>query len=213
MSNEHDNDPIPEPDAEPTAAEEKHARSFADLVDDLVDGKAAPPAMPAETRELLTTAGMIHASTTEVSLDDTRRDAIIDRAFAQTLPAELRSVDDPASDSDGNDIPSLTERRNRLHAVPWLVAAVAAAAAVFFALNPPTKKSKTATRVRVQYIEQTPVSAQLRSRPADPLIGRIAPKDSAAASERLDRIFSDRLSGYRDLRLRRRVRTTPGGSK
>lgn len=211
MSNEHEIDPIPEPDAEPTAAEQKRAKSFADLVDDLVDGKAAPPAMPAETRELLTTAGMIHASTTEVSLDDARRDAIIDRAFAQTLPAELRSVDD-AGDAAGAEVASLAERRNRLHAVPWLVAAVAAAAAVFFALNPPAQnKSQSATRVR--YIDQTPVSAHNRSRPADPLIGKIAPNNSAAASDRLDRIFSDRLSGYRDLHLRRRARTTPGGSK
>ncbi len=215
MSNEHDSDLIPDPDATATDAEKARAKSFAALVDDMVDGKALPPAMPAEDRELLTAATMIHASTTEVELDAAKRDSLIEKAFQQTLPDQLRSVeDDTASGGAGvAPIASLSDRRNRRQAVPWMIAAVAAAAAVFFALNPMTRSPKRATTVKTRLIEQTPVSAQHRSRPADPLIGRITTNNSAAASQRLDRIFSDRLSGYRDLRLRRRVRTTPGGRK
>jgi len=225
MSDE--NDKIPEPDENATDAEKARAESFASLLDDMVDGKPSPAAMAADERELLTAATMIHASTNEAELDASKRDELINKAFQQTLPEQvrpeqLRSVDDASADSGKGSISSLAELRERKESkaknnsgqkLPWLIAAVAAAAAVFFALNPPTRSSKTATRVETRIVDTTPVSAQHRSRPADPLIGRIANTQSAAASQRLDRIFSDRMSGYRDLRLRRRARITQGGKK
>lgn len=218
MSHEDDLDLVPEPDASASDAEKARAKSFAALVDNLVSGKPTPPAMPAEERELLEVATMIQACTTEVELDTARRDRLIDKAFEQILPAQLRSVENEPSDRDelpanpASDITPLAPRRRRLGQVaPWLVAAVAAAAAVVFALRPPAANTANTAR-NIIIIEQTPVSAHHRSRPADPLIGRISSTHSAAASQRLDRIYDDRLSGFRDLRLRRRARTT-GGKK
>ncbi len=62
MSTSDDNDfltgTVPDPDAEPTAAERAHAKTFADLVDKTLSGRT-PPAMSADDRALLEVATVI----------------------------------------------------------------------------------------------------------------------------------------------------------
>jgi hypothetical protein len=90
-------------------------------------------------------------------------------------------------------------RRGRLgKIIPWALTAVAAAAALFLALQRPAPEHSASLREPAP----TSLSEVHRSRPADALIGQI-PRDRAErASDRLDMIYADRMAGYRDLRLR-----------
>jgi hypothetical protein len=194
MSRDDDNDLIPEPEASADEAESARAESFGELIDGLLAGPATPPALTPGDRDLLEIATMVRASTSEMELADEHRDRLIDRAFtdAMKLPASAEApVSAPA------DVIPLT-RRPLMRALPWVAATVAAAAAVMLFVTRPSFTTQTRTVV----VERTQLSTMHRSRPADTLIGRIDPADAGRASERLDIIFADRMTGYRDLQLR-----------
>lgn len=87
-------------------------------------------------------------------------------------------------------------------ALPWTVAAVSAAAALVLALRMAREPAMSQPGPG-QGAQQAPrLQPMHRSRPADDLIGEIPRPRAAAASDRVDMIFADRLMGYRDLRLR-----------
>jgi len=83
---------------------------------------------------------------------------------------------------------------------PWAIATtstlVAAAAVIALVVRAPLPVPAAAAALPV---EQT-------SRPADPLFGPISHEHAGDAATRIDTIFADRLDGYRDRELARRVK-------
>jgi hypothetical protein len=192
-----DDDDLPDllPDAEPTAAELARARSFGELIDKAVAGRT-PPAMPADERALLETATVIRASAGRVELPAARRTALVEAALRAAIdgtahPASVPSIAPP--------VDAVAERRGRLRrAAPWAVAAlsttVAAAAAVLLWLGRPAPTAPVAMPE-----EQLPLIQ--RSRPADAVVGRIPRERAGDAAARIDAIYADRLTGYRERTL------------
>lgn len=180
--------PVPGPDDEPTAAERAHARSFADLVDKVVAGRA-PAAMPAEDRALIEVATVIRAASGAVELSAARRASIVEEALH-------RAVDKAAPATPG--VTSITARR--ASRAPWVIAAVTSAVAIAAILALVLRPAPRAPAVAP--IAEAPTLPQhLRSRPADPLIGAIPRDRSGDAAARIDAIFADRLDAYRELSL------------
>ncbi len=193
MSDDEKKDLIPEPDASSDEVEQARAKSFGELVDGLLAGESTPVALTPDHRDLLEAATMVRASNRDAELDSKRRASLIERALADAMkvPTAIAPVADPPTPLPA-DVTPLRPRRV-LRAVPWVAATVAAAAALLLALSRPD----TITRTETVVIETPKLSAMHRSRPADPLIGKIERIDSGRASERLDMIFADRMTGYR----------------
>jgi hypothetical protein len=129
--------------------------------------------------------------------EDAAADAAAGRSgeLPQASPADPDGHRPEDAPDDVSDLGA--RRRARLgKVIPWAFTAVAAAAALFFALQRPAPE-RTASLP-----EPASLSEVHRSRPADALIGQI-PRDRAErASDRLDVIYADRMAGYRDLHLR-----------
>src|SRR5262245_1323275 len=79
-----DDDEIPGPDDEPTAAEKARARSFGDLVDRAVAGRA-PAAMSPDDRALIEVATVIRGAAGKVELDASRASNLIEAALASAV--------------------------------------------------------------------------------------------------------------------------------
>ena len=187
----HDDDyldrDVPSPDEDATPSERSHAKTFADIVDKAIVGRA-PAAMSADDRALLEVATLIRASNGSVELAADRQQAIVEDALRQAIGG--------AGASAAGGVTPIASRRARRW-VPWTVAAastlVAAAAVLMLWLRaaPEPVIMETAAAVPSEWT----------SRPSDALIGPIAPEQSGAASARIDTIFADRLDGYRERRL------------
>src|SRR5688500_4347816 len=185
---------VPDPDAEPTASEKAHAKTFADLVDKTLSGRT-PPAMSADDRALLEVATVIRATSGNVPLAPGKQRSIVEDALRQAVGGG------PATSMPG--VTPITSARRR--ALPWVItgaSSLGAAAAIVMLL------------VRGQ--QQPPLAAAATpatwtSRPADSLIGPIERERAGDASARIDTIFADRLDGYRDRRLSRQA--TSGGKR
>jgi hypothetical protein len=203
--------PIPAPDAVADGAEKARARAFGDLIDKVIAGKA-PAAVPAEERALLEVATVIRAATRPVDLGAVKTRSIVESALATAIerkggggPARLT---DPSVPVPGV-VPIGHARAKRL--APWIIAGatslVAAAAIALLLMRPAAPAQQSADRTPPR-----PLPAQLRSRPADPLIGVIARAPSlddagGATMMRIDTIYADRLAGYRERTL------SAGGAK
>lgn len=178
--------PVPDPDAEPTAAERAHAKTFADLVDKTLAGRT-PPAMSADDRALLEVATVIRAAHGNVELGAAKQRSLVEDALRQAVG------DAPAQKAD---VTPIARGRARGWA-PWAVAAtsmvVAAAAIAMLWLRTPAQ---------VIVREPAPVPVSWKSRPADALIGPIDPAKAGDAVSRIDTIYADRLAGYRERTLR-----------
>src|SRR6185312_8206844 len=113
MPTNDDNDfltgPVPEPDAEPTAAERAHAKTFADLVDKTLAGRT-PPAMSADDRALLEVATVIRAASGKVSLPEPTQRSIVEGALRQAVGG-----------AGAKDVVPITRGRVRRWA-PWAIA-------------------------------------------------------------------------------------------
>ncbi|MDB4959040.1 MAG: hypothetical protein JWO36_6609 [Myxococcales bacterium] len=186
--------PVPEPDAEPTATERAHAKTFADIVDKTLLGRA-PAAMSADDRALLEVATVIRAASGNAELSASKQRSAVEDALRQAIggnPATSGSL------GSGLSVPITRSRTRRI--VPWAISGVSVlvAAAALIALW-----VRAPRQVSVPH-EVAGIPAEWKSRPADVLIGPIAHEHSADASARLDTIFADRLEGYRERRLERR---------
>jgi hypothetical protein len=187
---------VPDPDAEPTAAERAHAKTFADLVDKTLSGRT-PPAMSADDRALLEVATVIRAVSGGLELAPVKQRSLVEDVLRQAVGATR---------GPSHSMPSVTPiDRGRRRWLPWAIAgtstAVAAAAIAMLWLRTPPRHETTVLR-------EAPAS--WTSRPADGLVGPI-PRDRAAdASARIDDIFADRLDGYRERRLER-IKLKGGG--
>lgn len=111
--------------------------------------------------------------------------------------------DETPSERSTTDVRVRRRRADRVvRTLPWVVATVAAAAAVIIFVVPRDKKDGERAERPIP-ADVTKLSVANTSRPADPLVGRIERSAAGAASDRIDIIFADRLDGYRDLQLRR----------
>jgi hypothetical protein len=197
--------------AEISSSERARAEGFARLVDGLLAGEPIPPAMDSEDRALLEAATMVVASTQEVRLSAERTRTLVDDALEQALTGEnRRNTSPPLGDDEGDkprraredtDVIRINRRRadRFVRALPWVVATVAAAAAILLFFTRPENLGDTTGQ---EVAQQGAYSLSHRSRPADTLVGQIPREASGDASTRLDMIYTDRLAGYRDLTLR-----------
>lgn len=187
MANDDDilTGPIPDPDAEPTASEKAHAKTFADLIDKTLSGRV-PPAMSADDRALLEVATVIRAASGNVPLAPGKQRSIVEDALRQAVGG--------AAATSLPGVTPITAARRRW--VPWAIATgsslVAAAAIAMLVVRTPSKPTVAI---------ETP--STWTSRPADSLIGPIAREHAGDASARIDTIFADRLDGFRERRLSR----------
>lgn len=187
---------IPDPDDEPSAAERAHAKSFGELVDSTLLGRPLPPAMSADERALIEVATVIRAGSGGMHLAPSAQRSIVEDALKKAIGEPTRSAELPAVTPPAID--ALAEARAKRRVLPWLVSGVAmvvaAAAVIVMLVRTPTVTSIPTVPVAVTPIEET-------SRPTDALIGPIDKRDAGAASTRIDTIFADRLSGFRDRTL------------
>ena len=183
--------PVPEPDAEATAAERAHAKTFADIVDKTLHGRT-PPAMSADDRALLEVATVIRAASGNVELSAGTQRSIVEDALRQAVGGRQRRSDRRWRDADlarpraplGAVDDRGGQRRSSLPPRSWCCGCarpVTARAPIAAAADP-----RTGRRV-----------------PADPLIGPIARDHAGDASSRIDTIFADRLDGFRERQLAR----------
>lgn len=195
----HDGDDIltgtvPAPDAEATASERAHAKTFAELVDKTLAGRT-PPAMSADDRALLEVATVIRATRGTVALGEAKTRSIVEDALRQAIGGG-------ASQGAGSSVVSITTKTRSRRVLPWAIAAgsalVAVAALLMLWLRTPDRQA-TVT-------ETVAVPTQWKSRPADALIGPIARDRVGDAGARIDTIFADRLDGYRARTLTARGR-------
>lgn len=191
----HDDDiltgPVPTPDYEPTPSERAHAKTFADIVDKALVGRA-PAAMSADDRALLEVATVIRAANGAAELSAQKQRSIVEDALRQAVGESVAS--------ERGVIPISAARSKRW--VPWVISgaslAIAAAAVILLAVRVP---KASAPQPQVGAVTKTPTT--WTSRPADPLIGPIARESADQASARIDYIYADRLDGYRERRLSR----------
>lgn len=190
---------VPDPDAEPSAAERAHAKAFAELVDKTLVSGRLPPAMSADDRALLEVATVIRATHGALVLAPSKQSSLVEDALRQAIGGGTA-----ATSLSGAPIIPIKRRW-----VPWAVAGttsmIAAAAIVLLMIRKP--------QIQVQPVAPTAsIPLEWKSRPADALIGRISSEcsgDKASCaleatvktSARIDTIFSDRLAGYRDRRF------------
>ena len=199
--------PVPDPDAEPTAAERAHAKTFAELVDKTLSGRT-PPAMSADDRALLEVATVIRATSGGLPLAAGKQRALIEDVLRQAVGAGGGAgASGPAI---AGAVTPIARGRARRWA-PWLIAAastlVAAAAVLMLWLRTPPASAPAPAPVPVAEA----VPARWTSRPTDPLIGPIPRERAGDASARIDYIFADRLDGFRERRFGPGVPGSRGG--
>lgn len=197
--------PVPDPDAEPTAAERAHARTFAELVDKTLSGRT-PPAMSADDRALLEVATVIRAASGGLQLPAAKQRSLVEDVLRQAVGEGGSRA---GASLAGAPVP--IERARGRRWAPWLVAGastlVAAAAVALLwtrAIRAPQPVAPVAGA--------DPLPASWTSRPADPLIGPIPRERAGDASARIDYIFADRLDGFRERRWSRGVSGSRGGT-
>lgn len=179
---------VPEPLDEASPSERAHARTFADIIDKAITGRA-PAAMSSDDRALLEVATVIRAANGQAELSAQRQRSIVEDALRQ-------AVGDRNTTTSGSiGVIPLASRRK---VMPWAVAGASmlVAAAALLALWLRTPGGEVVHRE-----ETAQVPTSWTSRPADPLVGPIAPEHAGEASERIDYLFADRLDGYRERRL------------
>lgn len=166
----------------PTEEELREAEAFGASVERLLDGdpggdlEGEPGAGPVD--ELTATARMIRSSLHEEHLAELKRDELIQQAMKRALarPAQL-----------------LSSRARRLAPVLALAASLmlVLGAGLMLWRGRPAGQRHVAGPPR-----------QMVSRASDELMGRPF-KDRAGAAKRLDLVYADRLSGYRQVMLAR----------
>ena len=154
------------------ARERERAARLAEAVDAFTAGEVSPAAE--DVAPAAAAARMIHAAFHEHGLPRQRRDDLV----AAALQAEATTAR------------SAAWRKPLLAVVAALLLALAAVLATV-PWRAGQRRPRTAT-----------LPSRTRSRPSDGLLGApIAPDRRGAASRRLDRVYADRLAGYRIARL------------
>jgi len=179
MANDDDilSGPVPDPDAEVTASERAHAKTFAEIVDKTLAGRT-PPAMSADDRALLEVATVIRAAHGGLDLAASKKRSIVEDALRQ-------AVGGVAATTSGGVAPIPISRARRW--APWGVASASMAVA--------------AAAIVVPWLRVPQPGTPKHGASVDSLVGPIAREHAGDASARIDIIFADRLDGYRDRAL------------
>jgi hypothetical protein len=168
-----------------TVDERGDAVSLARLVNHMLDGQAAPPAMDAEERALLEAATQVHASLGEAGLPPARAKALLDGVFPRRdpsvpfvpVPGRRPTTAPPRAASVTSLKPPARAHARLGRTIPWAVAALCAAAALALWLKLPGAPAAPAARLRS----------------ADAVVGAPILREHAAdASARLDALVADR---------------------
>jgi len=220
---------------EPTAEELARAASLARLVDRMSAGEPPPPAMPAEDRLLLDAAAMIHAAHQPRPLSARKVNEVVAAALAQPdaeprrisrragpalipFPAGARreaATTTALGDSDAAAAPErssasgidLRPRSTRLRVMVGTVVLAMAAALALWVWSARQNRLGTGRPGGAGLATGGGLGQKLRSRSAGSLLGGpIASAESGNARARMDLVFADRLSGYREVVFRGRAR-------
>jgi hypothetical protein len=226
MSNRDDIDR--DDDAPATAGEQARAEAFGRLVDGLLAGDPLPPAMDSDDRALVEAATVVMASSRAIEPAPERTRRLVDQALEAAIlrrgggaasdrpAAPMALVPGGAGEEDPNDrsVTDVTTRRRRrsdqvARVLPWAVASLAAAAAIVLYIARPPHKDRAGDPTVEVAPPPAPSEADVprdvthTSRPADPLVGPIGEAERGKATQRIDLLYADRMSGYRDLVFRR----------
>jgi hypothetical protein len=176
----HDDD-----DGPVTPEERARAASLARLVDAMLDGREAPPALEAEDRSLLEVATAIHAGLGVETLGADRKRRLVESALAEGSRAKKDPTPiAPRRPPTVKPEPAPKQGRRVLSAAPWVVAALASAAAILLLVR------TSATPAVHHAPTHTP-------RSPDAIVGKLEPGDVEGATARIDSIYADRFAAYR----------------
>lgn len=210
-----DDDDVLGPDADADARERARARDFADLIDKVMAGRT-PAAVPAEAQALLEVATAIRATVRPVALAASRQRSIIESALATAIDrrghgAGVSATSLPVTGGAVRSIGSAPVRRRSARALPWIVATVASlVAAAAIALLIVDRRPAPVRQVSAAAPVAVTLPFEQRSRAADPLVGAIARDRAGDALGRIDAIYADRLTGFRDRTLAAAAPTSGG---
>ncbi|HEU5055288.1 MAG TPA: hypothetical protein VFU21_02130 [Kofleriaceae bacterium] len=219
-------DELEKDDAPVTAGEQARAEAFGRLVDGLLAGDPLPPAMDSDDRALVEAATVVMASSRAIEPAPERTRRLVDQALEAAIlrrggaaasdqpAAPMALVPGGGGEEDPNErsVTDVTTRRRRrsdqvARVLPWAVASLAAAAAiVLYIARPPHRDragDETAEVAPAPAVDDVPRDVTHTSRPADPLVGPIGEAERGKATQRIDLLYADRMSGYRDLVFRR----------
>jgi len=182
---------------EPASEEElAAARAFAEQVDEAIAGAAPRSQAGTNESELGDLSMMIHAAHHAPPLAEAKQQSLIDEALS--LGAGVGDCEsDFAARDKGDELARARAKRKPRWQVAAAILAVAAAIAFWMTkrnANTDVGVPLTRTQARLEVSE--------KSRPSDALIGPIERSVSAQAMDRIDRIYQDRMGGYRSLRFR-----------
>ncbi len=174
-----------DPDA-PASVEEQAAAAA--LASRLESSTSLAPHVDVD--DLATLAAVIRASAgAPVALANDVQRRVVEGALTRAMPGGVTSIAEARA------------RRSRRPVVYALGGAIAAAAGVLLAIRlggvptvpvPPPMQAKVAA---------APVPASWHPRPADALVGEIAPAAADQAGARIDLIFGDRMAAFRERTL------------
>ncbi|MEZ4400944.1 MAG: hypothetical protein R3B06_13040 [Kofleriaceae bacterium] len=162
----------PAEDSPATEAERARARAFADLIDKVVAGRP-PAAVSSEDQDLLEVATVIRAATRPAALPARRTEALIEGALATAIERRAgRAGPGRRRGGGGAD-----QRRGCATAAraPWLVAAATSLVAAAALLCGRASYPPLPGRRRRDRHDRRGAPRGARSRPADALVGVIAP--------------------------------------
>ncbi len=182
--------PVPDPDAEPTAAERAHAKAFAELVDKTMSGRMLPPAMSADDRALLEVATVIRAASGGLALAPSKLHSIVEDGLRQATGQAVGGISGSLSATP------ITRARSKRW-VPWAIAGASTLVAVAALLLLWLRPAKPAPHD----VAVAPSAPAWKARSVDALIGPIPREAAGDAGSRIDYIFADRLEGFRERRL------------
>jgi hypothetical protein len=168
-------DPTPEGERPITADERMRAQRLGRLVDAMLSGQGAPPALEAEERALLEAATIVHATLGHPGLAHARMQVVIDSALGEATQQAPERPGIP--DRAATPLPVRAKRRaSRTKAyVAGAALGLVAAAVIMVKLRP----------------EGQSLRARLRS--PDAVLGRpIARAEAPAATARVDALLADR---------------------
>ncbi len=192
----------------------------------MIRAVANPVHLPPSRQVDLVGAALARASAQTSALKATTPEAALEvkgQAHHESRAGSKRASDGPETDTGSATAPDLLAERRRgrlLRVLPWAVATASVAAALVLALGHPRLRpsfallgSPPTASVTAAVATELAREPWHRSRPADALIGEIPRRHAGAASDRIDIIFADRLSGYRQLRLRASAATQSAGEQ
>lgn len=210
------------PDAPASDEERRGAARLAALLDGDAAALVATGEQDAALADVAEAALMIRASHQHTPLEAARREAMLDELLGDASNSATNDVSRAAvAEVDGapsartvarsaqpeaTDLDAARARRaSRMRRVAPLLALAASLLLIVGVVLTMQRDNEAPRHVATTSLRHGSFHVRVLSRPSDDLLGRPIDRDKrAAASSRLDRVFADRLAGYRQLQLARR---------